>query len=346
MSSRTVLALGGLLCGTFYGLNLAARRKRGRFSFRGRSIVITGGSRGLGLVLARQLAQRGARVALLARDQDELKRAEGQVLASGGEVLTIACDVRRHSEVDAAIEQVVDTFGSVDVLINNAGVIQVGPLEHMTVKDFEDALAIHLYAPLYCSLAVLPHMRRLGEGRIVNISSVGGKIAVPHLVPYCASKFALTGLSDGLRAELRRENIFVTTVCPGLMRTGSPGNAMFKGKHKREYAWFAISDLLPLLSVDAERAARQILRACRLGSARLTIGIHTKGAVLLNELFPETVTGLLATINRLLPNAAAELTNEHHPGFDSESRLAPRWLTRLSREAAERNNERRQAPQS
>ncbi|HTL17874.1 MAG TPA: SDR family oxidoreductase, partial [Patescibacteria group bacterium] len=237
MTFKTVLGVAGLLFGTACGLNLAAQRKRSRFSFSGRSVVITGGSRGLGLVLARQLAQRGARISLLARDPEELKRAEAQVIASGGEVLTVACDVRRQEEVDAAIEKVVDKFGAVDVLINNAGIIQVGPLDHMTVKDFEDAMAIHLYAPLFCSLAVIPHMRRSGEGRIVNISSVGGKIAVPHLLPYCASKFALTGLSEGLRTELRTENIFVTTVCPGLMRTGSPRNARFKGKHKLEYAW-------------------------------------------------------------------------------------------------------------
>src|SRR5436190_6533704 len=141
----------------------------------------------------------------------------------------------------------------------------------MTVKDFEDALAIHLFAPLFCTLAVLPHMRRARQGRIVNIASVGGKIAVPHLLPYCASKFALVGLSDGLRAELRRHHILVTTVCPGLMRTGSPPHASFKGQHRREYAWFAISDSLPLLSMSAERAARRILTACRRGAPRVVL---------------------------------------------------------------------------
>lgn len=99
-------------------------------------------------------------------------------------------------------------------------------------------------------------MRRQRGGRIVNVSSVGGKIGVPHLLPYTASKFALTGLSEGLRVELKRERILVTTVCPGLMRTGSPRNALFRGKHKREYAWFAIADSLPLLSISAESAAR------------------------------------------------------------------------------------------
>src|SRR5205823_6261490 len=169
----------------------------------------------------------------------------------GAEVLTLPCDLRRQEEVESSIERIVARYGSVDVLINNAGLIQVGPLKHMAVQDFEEALAVHLFAPLFCTLAVLPHMRRARQGRIVNIASVGGKIAVPHLLPYCASKFALVGLSNGLRAELRRDNILVTTVCPGLMRTGSPRHAWFKGRHRREYAWFVISDSLPVLSISA-----------------------------------------------------------------------------------------------
>jgi short-subunit dehydrogenase len=339
MKLRNALTLGGLLVGVGCGMSLAAQRRRARYSYAGRSVVISGGSRGLGLVLARQLAGKGARVALLARDADELERAAVQLANVGGEVLTIQCDVRDQKQVNAAIQQVIDRYGTVDVLINNAGIIQVGPLDHMTIQDFEDALAIHLYAPLYCSLAVLPHMRRARQGRIVNISSVGGKIAIPHLLPYCASKFALTGLSEGLRAELSQENIFVTTVCPGLMRTGSARNAFFKGKHRREFAWFAISNSLPLLSINAEAAAKQILRACRRGSARLVIGLHTRGAVLLNELFPGAMAALCSTANRVLPSAHSDATSEHHPGFDSKSWLAPKWLTRLSEQAASENNQ-------
>jgi short-subunit dehydrogenase len=209
----------------------------------------------------------------------------------------------------------------------------------MAIKDFEEALAIHLFAPLYSTLAVLPHMRRAGEGRIVNISSIGGKVAVPHLLPYSASKFALVGLSDGLRAELRQDNILVTTVCPGLMRTGSPRNALFKGQHRREYAWFAISGSLPLLSVSAQRAARQIIEACRRGSARLVIGAHTRGAVLVNELFPGAVTALMSLANRLLPKPVPGRANKAHAGSQSQSKWAPSWLTQLNEQAALSNNE-------
>jgi NAD(P)-dependent dehydrogenase (short-subunit alcohol dehydrogenase family) len=336
---RTALTIGALFGGAAIGIMLSSRQARNRYTFRDRCVVITGGSRGLGLVLARQLARRGSKLGIMGRSQVALQGAEAELSALGAEVLALRCDVRRQEEVEAAIKKVMVRFGAVDVLINNAGIIQVAPLEHMTVKDFEDALATHLLGPLHCILAVLPHMRRAGQGRIVNISSIGGKIAIPHLLPYCASKFALVGLSDGLRAELRRHHILVTTVCPGLMRTGSPRNASFKGQHRREYAWFAVSDSLPWVSMDAEQAAEEIISACRRGASRVVLGLHMKGAVLLNELFPGAMSTLLSAANRVLPGPALEAATEAHPGSESNSPLAPSWLTRLTDRAALRNNE-------
>lgn len=331
--------LSGLLAGLGCGLAFGLSRRRAGYSFRNRVVVITGGSRGLGLVLARELARQGARLALLARDANELERARGKLSALGAEVLAMPCDVRVEAQVNEAMARAVTHFGRVDVLINNAGVIKVGPLEHMSLDDFEEALAIHLFGPLYTTLAALPHMRAAGSGRIVNISSIGGKIAVPHLLPYTVSKFALVGLSDGLRAELRRHNIRVTTVCPGLMRTGSARHAWFKGKHRREYAWFALSDSLPLLSASAERAACKILKACRRGSARLILGFPAKSAVLLNELFPGAMARMLSLANRVLPGPLPGGDSLATPGHQSKSGLAPEWLTVLSRRAALKNNE-------
>jgi NAD(P)-dependent dehydrogenase (short-subunit alcohol dehydrogenase family) len=204
-----------------------AKRMRRTYDFSGKSVVITGGSRGLGLVLARQLAAEGARITLIARDEHELRRAAGDIHERhpSADVLTVPADVGEREDVERAIAQTIGRYGSLDVLINNAGIIQVGPLDHMKLSDYEDAMKTHFWGPLFLVLAALPHMRNQGGGRIVNISSVGGRISVPHLVPYSASKFALTGLSDGLRAELARDQIVVTTVCPGLMRIGSPINA-------------------------------------------------------------------------------------------------------------------------
>jgi short-subunit dehydrogenase len=174
-------------------------------------------------------------------------------------------------------------------------------MEEMELKDYEDAMKSNFWAALYTTLAVLPQMRRNRKGRIVNICSVGGKLSIPHLLPYSCSKFALVGLSEGLRAELAKEGIVVTTVCPGLMRTGSARHAHFKGQHRAEYAWFSISDALPLLSMDAERAARQIVNGCRHGKARLVLSLQAQIAVLVHAAFPEATADLLGLINRMLP---------------------------------------------
>jgi NAD(P)-dependent dehydrogenase (short-subunit alcohol dehydrogenase family) len=323
------------------GALLAARalyRRLSVYDLRGKTALVTGGSRGLGLVLARELAREGAQVAVCARDGDELERAVADLRGRGAEAFAFPCDVTDRSQVREMVEVVTDRFGSVDVLVNNAGTIQVGPLEVMTLEDFERAMAIHFWGPLYTTLAVLPQMRARRDGRIVNISSIGGKIAVPHLVPYSASKFALTGLSEGLRAELMKDNVVVTTVCPGLMRTGSPRNANFKGQHRAEYAWFSISDSLPVTSIQAERAARQIIAAFRRGQAQLVITTQAQLAVKFHELFPEATADILALVNRLLPGPGG-IGRKQAKGKDSESALAPSLLTALSERAAERNNE-------
>jgi NAD(P)-dependent dehydrogenase (short-subunit alcohol dehydrogenase family) len=250
----------------------------------------------------------------------------------------MACDVRDQRQVAHAVERTVDSFGRIDVLINNAGVIQAGPVEHMQVADFEDALNTHLWGPLYGMLAVAPHMRRQGGGRVVNIASIGGKVAVPHLVPYTTSKFALVGLSDGMRSELARDNIVVTTVCPGLMRTGSHLGALFKGQHEQEFTWFSIIDSLPVSSIDARRAARQIIEACRRGDAQLLISIQAQAIALLTSLFPDLSARALKLMNQLLPAPTGPRGDETKTGWQSQSTLAPSVLTRLSDRAAEANN--------
>ena len=316
----------------------AVYRRLNEYDFRGKTVLITGGSRGLGLVLARGFAAKGANVAVCARDPRELERARADLASRGARAFAYPCDVTDRAQVRELVEVVTSHFGGVDVLVNNAGVIQVGPLETMTLEDFEQAMAVHFWGPLYATLAVLPQMRARRDGRVVNISSIGGKISVPHLVPYSASKFALAGLSDGLRAELAKDGVVVTSVFPGLMRTGSPRNADFKGRHRAEYAWFAISDSLPVTSINAGRAASQIIAACARGQAELVITTQAQLAVKFRALFPEAASDMLAAVNRLLP-APGGIGRARAKGKESESALAPSVLTTLSEWAARRNNE-------
>jgi NAD(P)-dependent dehydrogenase (short-subunit alcohol dehydrogenase family) len=313
-------------------------RSRRVIDFNGRAVVITGGSRGLGLVLARHFAAQGARLCLLARDEEELTRA-AQQFPPGREVMTVRCDVRRRADVRAAVDVILERWGVIDILINNAGVIQVGPLEHMTTGDFENAMATHFWGPLHLMFEIVPAMRRRGFGRIVNITSIGGRIAVPHLGPYCASKFALVGLSDAVRTELDQYGIRVTTVSPGLMRTGSPVRAWVKGRHEAEYAWFAISDSLPGLSISVEDAASQIVEACRYGDPELTITLPAKLAIMANHLLPRTVAQAMIVANQLLPRPNGGAGERSRTGAESRSKWAPSAATVLTDKAAVVNNE-------
>ena len=311
-------------------------RSRRSYDFRGKSVLITGGSRGLGLVLARELAREGARLALLARDEADLRRAEEE-LRSAAEVFVLPCDVTDREQVESAVAAARTRLGEIHVLINNAGLISVGPLENQTVEDFEEALAVHFWGPLYTTLAVLPEMRARRDGRIVNIASIGGKVSVPHLLPYCASKFALVGLSEGLHAELARDNIRVTTVCPGLMRTGSPRNAQFKGRHGAEYTWFTLADSLPGISISSERAARQIISACRRGDAELVISLPAAAATLFHGIAPGSTAEILGLANQILP--AAGSSSAAVSGKVAETPVTRSWLTGLTQKAAAANNQ-------
>ena len=330
-----------LLAGAALAATARAVRRRQPIQLRDRVAVITGGSRGLGLLIARELAAEGARIAILARDPAELDLARRELAAIGGQrVLALPCDVRNEDEVRWAIDATVERFGRLDILVNNAGVIQVGPLEHMELEDFEEAMRVHFWGPLYATLAALPHLRKRETGRIVNISSIGGRIALPHLVPYSASKFALVGLSDGLRTELAKEKIYLTTVCPGLMRTGSHVNARFKGKREEEFAWFAVSDSLPLTSMAGRRAARRIVEACRYGEPTLILTPQAKAAAIANTVVPNLTARVLELVARLLPEPSTDGDGqEARPGWQQSSRWAPSFLTRLSDEAAVENNE-------
>lgn len=295
------------------------------FSFRGRVALVTGGSRGLGLLLAEELARQGARVAICARDALELERAAQQLRRQGLDALAVACDITDPDDVARLCEEVRARLGPVDVLVNNAGVIEVGPFELMTRDDFEEAMATHFWGPLELIHRVLPEMRVRGEGRIANISSIGGRLSVPHLAPYCASKYALVGLSEGLRAELAGEGVRVTTVCPGLMRTGSVEHAVFKGRHAEEYAWFASAAAAPVVSMSAQRAARRIVRAIRTGQADVTPSVPARLAETMHGLFPGLVQRAMALAARVLPGPGG-IGTERRTGADSRDDRVPRWL--------------------
>jgi len=311
---------------------------RESYSYKGKAVLVTGGSRGLGLALARQLAAQGARVAICGRDPEALERARSALEAIGAEVFALPVDVAGRDAAFALVDQVTSRFGPIDVLVNNAGVIEVGPEETMTLADYEEAMAVNFWGLVYPTLAVLPAMRARRSGRIVNITSIGGRLGVPHLVPYSASKFAALGFSQGLQAEVRRHGVIVTSVVPGLMRTGSPRNATFRGRHRREYAWFSIADSLPGITIDVEEAARRVLDGARRGDAEVRFPLVTRLAVIAAAAAPNVTAAVAGIAGRLLPDPPGE-PGGRRPGRESQSAASPSWLTRLGDDAARRYNQ-------
>jgi short-subunit dehydrogenase len=309
-----------------------------RFSFKDKVVAITGGTRGLGILLARGFGKKGAKLSVCARDPAEVARAVADLEARGLTVFGQAADVGKREQAEAWLSATEENLGPVEVLVHNAGVIQVGPYEEMRISDFEEAMRIHFFGALYTAYAVLPGMRSRGRGRIVNISSFGGKVSVPHMLPYSASKFALTGFSEGLRAELAKHHIAVTTVCPWLMRTGSAQNAFFKGNHRAEYTWFALGGALPVLSMRAERAASRIIRACERGQPEVIPTPQGRLLVAFEGLFPSLLHRMLSVVNRVLP-APGGIGQARKRGHESETRLTRSVLTRSSQRAAARTLE-------
>jgi short-subunit dehydrogenase len=340
--SRSILArIAGpaLFGGAAAATAVLVVRARRRIDFDDKVVVISGASRGLGLELARGFGAEGANLVLLARDERNLAQSADELRRRGVRVTTVVCDVSEDRKVRDAVASIIADAGRVDVLVNNAGTIQVGPVENMGIDDYESALRVHFWGPFYLMREITPHMKARRQGRIVNIASIGGKVAVPHLLPYAASKFALVGLSEGMRAELLKDGIYVTTVCPGLMRTGSHFNAYFKGQHKKEYALFAIANASPLFSTDAEAAARRIIEACRYGTAEIVITPQARLLRLANSLFPNLMAEILALVNQALPKTRGPSGDTLRRGIESRSPIARSALTRLADRAAERNNE-------
>ncbi|WP_373653268.1 SDR family NAD(P)-dependent oxidoreductase [Schlesneria sp. DSM 10557] len=331
-------AMGGYLLG-----KELIRRTR-RFPFREKVAVIMGGSRGLGLEIARLLVQQGCRVAICARTEADLETARKELSSAARFVITCVCDVRSTPDVERAIAEVAGAWNRIDLLFNVAGLMQVGPLESMTSDDFQEAMNINLWGPYRSISAALPHMRKQKFGRIVNIASIGGIQAIPHMAPYSTSKHALVGLSHALRTELAQEGILVTTACPTIMRTGSPRNATFKGRHRDEYTWFDIGASIPWLSLESRSAARQIVRACWNGDGEVDICNFLNPATLAVRWAPRLTAEAMSVANRLLPPMGGIQTQSAY-GYESESPVAPSWLTRNGDLAAERNNQMRPRPE-
>jgi len=275
----------------------------------GQVVLITGASRGLGFALAQRYGRSGAKLVLAARNPDELAQARHSLLfrkavQSPDDILLVPTDLTDAAQATLLIDHAVSHFGRIDILINNAGVIEVGPVEDQPIAAYRRAMATNFFAALYTTHAALPHLLRRkpgdGDAAIVNIASIGGKFAMPHLLPYVASKFALVGFSEGLHAELRHKRIRVTTVCPGLMRTGGETHAHYTGQSKKEQLWFTLAARTPGLAASVHHAANKIYDAVAAGRAEITITPQAWLAARMAGIAPSTTQYLASLANHLL----------------------------------------------
>lgn len=325
----------------------AGRRRRQRVDdISGEVAIVTGASRGLGLLLATELAHRSCKLLICARDADELERAAVRLRETGAEVEAMTCDVTSEDAARQLVDAARQHYGRLDIVISSAGIIRVGPVQSTTAADYEEALAVMALAPARLALAALPVMQEQGHGRIVTIASIGGKISVPHLLPYSTAKFAAVGFSEGLRAELGSGPVTVTTVVPGLMRTGSQERAEFAGQREREYTWFALGASLPLVSMDAERAARQIVDGIAARRPEILLTPAGQVAARLADLAPGLTTAVLHTIGRVaLPEPAdgdAVAGEDLRPAMPTKAFSV---LTSMGRAASARFNELSRKPE-
>ena len=328
LAAAAALALVG------YG---ALRRMR-EASLAGQVVLIAGASRGLGLLLAREFAAEGCRLAICARDPQSLDAARAGLVADGAEVLALPCDVADPAQVRELVARTMERYGRIDVLVNVAAIMQVGPVSAMPRDEFERAMGINFWGAYNNIEAVVPQMRERGAGRIVNIASIGGKLPLPHMLPYCCAKFAMVGLSEGLGVELAKDGISVTTVIPGLVRTGSQTNAFYRGDAEKEWTWFTLSGSNPMLSISAPRAARRIVQATRRGEAEVMLSWPAHVLTRVHGVAPGLNTRLMALSNRFLPSAPAAAAGRTR-GMELATPLSPSPATALMNRAAKDLNQ-------
>ena len=299
--------------------------------------IVTGASRGLGFLIARELARLGYDLVLCARSADGLRAAETDLVRTGVEVATVAADVGKRDEAQSVVAEAERRFGRLDVLVLNAGVIQVGPAATMSEADYAAAMDVMFWGALHVSRAAMPLLRR-SRGNVLAVTSVGGKLPAPHLLPYTAAKHAAVGFAEGLRVEMIREGVSVTVGVPGLMRTGSPRNALFSGDGVAESRWFTAAANLPLVSMDAERAARRLVKATLRRRPEIILTPLAKLGTRAHAMAPCTSLRLVSLVNRLLPNDDdGDRTVAGHRLRDHLRPLA--GLARRDDEAAVRNHE-------
>ena len=274
--------------------------------FRDKSVLVTGASSGIGHDVAIAFGEQGARVALLARRKSHLDELARKIEKAGGKALAIDCDVTDRARVFAAVDQVKESFGKIDILINSAGLLISGSFEEMRSEDLEKMMAVNLFGAVNAMQAVLPLMRKAKGGSIVNISSLAGRRGMPPLGGYSATKFALVGMTEALRVELFNTGIKVSLVMPGVIDTPMAHDAL---KHD------SLKDMPgATFAMPARWVTWAVLAAAAFGLTEVDVPPGAAVAEKLASLFPGVTDAFLSVGTRLMQTAGALMGGAGKPG--------------------------------
>jgi short-subunit dehydrogenase len=275
--------------------------------------VITGASTGIGKALAILLAERlKARLIINARTEEALADTRAAIEKAGGQAVIVAGDVSRDGMPAALVERCLNEFNDIDLLVNNAGLAKPGSVMSLTPQDWERVFAVNFFAPLHATYAALPHFASRKKGKIVNISSIAGKVAFPGSVCYCASKFALTGMSEGMAAELQNLGVDFITVCPGWVRTEFfEKNDVMKSKNPTLIAQEgSLRGILMkhVLSISSQKAAEDIFHSMQKGGGQEII-LTAPGIAIerLNAVLPQAVFSM----SKRIPTELVDSSNRN-----------------------------------
>ncbi len=260
-----------------------------RLDLRGLRILLTGASSGIGRALALRLAEHGAHLILASRNRARLEELAHAVRQRGGEAVAAPADVADPAQRAALVARAAAAFGGLDVLVNNAGVGAIGWFAEASEGRLRRLFEVNFFAATELTRLALPHLRRGRDPMVVNVSSVVGRRGVPGISEYCASKFALTGWSESLRAELARDGIHVLIVSPGGVATEFRGNLI---EERFRLPWQGRR------GISADRCARQIVWAMRRRQNEVVITTGAKFLLLLNRLVPGLLDYVLARLVR------------------------------------------------
>ena len=250
--------------------------------FKNQVVLITGASSGIGKDTAIEFAKLGAKIVLVSRKKDKLEQTANELKKFDTSILVCPCDISKRDQVKEMSKTVLEKFGSVDILINNAGFAIYGSVSDLTIDEIESQMETNYFGMIYCTKNFLPSMLTKKSGHIVNVASVAASFGLPGIASYCASKFAMLGFSEGLKHELKDTGVGITVVSPIMVRTNFFEHSSFKKMPK-----------FSPVSLSSKTVAKTILKAANSQRLEIIVPSVVRGAVWMKNTFPYFINPIL-----------------------------------------------------